>query len=115
MALVKLLRHKILLINGILGVDDGSIKTDMNLMKDALIYPNPVNNFANILITSKLPHFTTINIYDVNGICVVKNLQNYLNSGENEVKINVSNLPSGFYQVFLSTDSYEYNYGIIKQ
>ena len=111
----KAIKAQNITYNGILGVDDGSIETDVNLMKNVSIYPNPTNNFANILITSKLPRFATINIYDVNGICVVKNLQNYLNSGENEVKINVSNLPSGFYQVFLSTDSYEYNYGFIKQ
>lgn len=111
----KAIKAQNITYNGILGVDDGSIETDLNLMKGALIYPNPTNNFANILITSKLPHFTTINIYDVNGICVVKNLQNYLNSGKNEVKINVSNLPSGFYQVFIDTDNYEYNYRFIKQ
>lgn len=66
------------------------------------IYPNPVNNFLNISITSSKTENLRISIYDEEGR-LQKRITSNISSGENIISQNIAALASGTYRAVINT------------
>ena len=75
------------------SLSDNSIAETLSIKN---VYPNPVLNNFTATITSSLQTSVHIYITDVNGN-VMKQLQQNLQKGDNQVSINVSNIKAGSY------------------
>lgn len=77
------------------------IKENQKTLSSLILYPNPANDNAVLKISSNKEQNTQLSIYTVMGSLVDK--QNItLNSGENDIKLNVKNYPSGVYFVSIN-------------
>ncbi len=84
-----------LTVETILGNDD-------NVLTDAIImYPNPANSYVNIRNNSQIG-LTQASIYDINGKLVSKF---DLSQMSNEQRLDVSNLASGVYMVYIQSET----------
>ncbi|MFN7912207.1 MAG: T9SS type A sorting domain-containing protein [Bacteroidota bacterium] len=69
-----------------------------------LIYPNPTNGDVTLVVNAIVDVNSNITITDVTGKVVSNVLNNqFLNKGENEVKISTTNLTNGVYFVTINT------------
>ena len=71
-------------------LDYGDISGLLDVNGITSIFPNPANNYINVLVKNDVK--STYQIFDVNGNNV---LNGFFNSNINQ--INVSDLPAGFY------------------
>jgi len=78
------------------------------------LYPVPANDFINIEFTAKEDAELVANIYDGRGALVAQK-QVQLASGENTINWNISELPTGFYQILFDTGSAHAPIRFIKQ
>lgn len=77
------------------------IKENQKTLSSLTLFPNPANDNAVLKISSNKEQNTQLSIYTVMGSLVDK--QNItLNSGENDIKLNVKNYPSGAYFVTIN-------------
>jgi len=63
------------------------------------ISPNPVHNFANIILDLKSDRYLEIKIYNLTGQVVSRIDNRYYSAGKNTVEANLSGEPEGFYFV----------------
>lgn len=77
------------------------IKENQKTLSSLSLFPNPANDNAVLKISSNKEQNTQLSIYSVMGSVVDKQTI-ALNNGENEIKINVKNYPSGVYFVSLN-------------
>jgi len=79
-----------------------------------LLYPNPVANNANLLISSKSSKNISIQIFDFSGK-LVKSFAKKITSGENKVELDLANLPTGNYVVNCSSGDFSQSIHMIKK
>ncbi len=68
------------------------------------VFPNPVENTANINITMHQSADAIIGIINLTGSLVKPTIQKRLKSGSQEIKINIEELPAGIYFIRLQTN-----------
>ena len=71
---------------------------------DLYIFPNPVENIANVKITMRQPADAIIGIFDLTGSMVKPTIRKRLKPGIQQIKINTEELPVGIYFIRLQTD-----------
>ena len=99
---------------------DSTLSTIQNyytVTKDLEIFPNPVRDKLNI-VSTKL-HFlnenTTFSIYALDGRMMKEITFNKLQLSNNEIAIDINDLPSGFYFISLSDGTTQLNKKFIKE
>jgi len=78
------------------GISD--IGAEIGLM----VAPNPASNFVNVMFTLAKPEIINVSVFDMNGKRVILETHN-LQSGDNTLPIDVSQLASGIYTLGLQT------------
>jgi hypothetical protein len=67
-----------------------------------MVAPNPASNFVNVMFTLAKPEIINVSVFDMNGKRVILETHN-LQSGDNTLPIDVSQLASGIYTLGLQT------------
>ena len=70
-----------------------------SIEKKSIIYPNPTDNTITIQFYLPKSSLTSINIYSESGNKIKILFEGYLEQGNNNVKKNISDLPSGIYTI----------------
>lgn len=68
-----------------------------NTIRSIRLYPNPMNNSATVDLHLEEPSEVTIVVYDITGKVAANVFTGEMNSGNNTVKINTSEIPAGIY------------------
>jgi hypothetical protein len=76
---------------------------ELETIVQAVIYPNPAQNEVNVGVYLNEATEVAINIYDVTGKLVAEGYKGLMNSGENTVKLNTTDLNSGLYSTVITT------------
>ncbi|GGE39424.1 carbohydrate-binding protein [Psychroflexus planctonicus] len=76
------------------------------------IYPNPVENILFISANTIDTNTLTAEVYHLSGKLLIRKL---FNTKDNQLRLNISNLESGFFILKIVTAQKTYNYKIIKQ
>ncbi len=76
---------------------------ELETIGQAILYPNPAQNEVNVGVYLNETTEVSINIYDVTGKLVAEGYNGLMNSGENIVKLNTSDLTSGLYSTIITT------------
>ena len=87
-----------LVIDGLASVADNNVKFDVNA------YPNPAENNATVSFTLANTADVMTSVYDITGREVMSVNNGTLAAGNQKVQLDVTNLPSGIYNVALSID-----------
>jgi len=80
-----------------------------------ITYPNPVDNFLNILYRLEVPAEVTLELYDMQGKAVQTVQQERRLTGEQSMRLNMLQLPSGTYNVLLTVDGQRYVRQVVKR
>jgi len=73
--------------------------------KEEIIYPNPTNGIFSIDFYIDISGITKIQLYDLSGR-IVKNIENtFLEAGNHNLEIDISNLPIGQYNLTIETST----------
>lgn len=86
--------------NSVTGISENRSVEKNNLY----IYPNPASDNLNIRFQLSKASDVTITLFDLSGRAVLKNVQNKLNAGQQELKMNIKNLPGGYYIAEIKTN-----------
>ncbi len=76
---------------------------ELETIGQAILYPNPAQNEVNVGVYLNESTEVTVNIYDVTGKLVSEGFSGFMNSGENIVKLNTTDLTSGLYSTVITT------------
>jgi hypothetical protein len=76
---------------------------EMEMIGQAVVYPNPAQNEVNVGVYLNEATEVSINIYDITGKLVAEGYNGLMNSGENIVKLNTTDLTSGLYSTVITT------------
>ncbi len=76
---------------------------ELETIGQAILYPNPAQNEVNVGVYLNETTEVSINIYDITGKLVSEGYSGLMNSGENIVKLNTTDLTSGMYSTVIST------------
>lgn len=76
---------------------------ELETIGQAILYPNPAQNEVNVGVYLNESTEVSINIYDVTGKLVSEGFSGFMNSGENIVKLNTTDLTSGLYSTVITT------------
>lgn len=68
-----------------------------NNIRSIRLYPNPMNNSATVDLNLDEPSEVTVIVYDITGKVAVNIFTGEMNSGNNTIKINTSEIPAGIY------------------
>lgn len=85
-----------------LTVTTAASSQESPVLKESIVYPNPVNEQSRIRFTVKEPGRITVRLYDNTGRLVDELFHGALVAGENEFTFNTASLKSGMYQVVIS-------------
>jgi len=92
--------------------------TNTSVYKDetfnASIFPNPVKDFVNVNFELTQGSEVNMTIYNLNGQLVKQISNNYLPSGEQQIQIDVNDLPFGNYILQIQTETEQVALPIIK-
>jgi len=69
----------------------------IDLQKKSTAYPNPVRSMLTIRFSSDSATGASLLIYDLSGILLMKEQQTYQSGGNQDIKVQVNNLPNGIY------------------
>jgi len=69
----------------------------VDLLKNSTAYPNPVRSLLTIRFSSDSATEASLLIYDLSGILLMKEHKAYQPGGNQDIKIQVNNLPNGIY------------------
>lgn len=88
--------------------------TTLQMLTGFLVYPNPASDF--IILEFYTEDFTdlSVGIYDASGALMVSQNQKVTERGFNNMGVNISHLPNGFYFVKANTNDREKVYKIVK-
>ena len=89
----------IIAAGGIVGIDE-----DMENQTDVLVYPNPVSDVGTVQVRLKHPSKVSMKLYNLLGVEVFSSGSETLGKGINNIKIDVSGFPNGYY--FLKIESH---------
>ncbi len=90
-----------ILVSIAVGIDE------IQNVAEVKMYPNPVNEIATVAITLAENAQVTLDIFDITGKLVNTVYNEEMNAGQNNVSINVTELPAGLY--FTTIRSGKYN------
>jgi hypothetical protein len=76
---------------------------ELETIGQVVLYPNPAQNEVNVGVYLNELAEVSITIYDITGKLVSQGYSGFLNSGENMVKLNTSELSSGLYSTVITT------------
>ena len=76
---------------------------ELETIGQAVVYPNPAQNEVNVGVYLNESTEVSINIYDITGKLVSEGYDGLMNSGENIVKLNTTDLTSGLYSTVITT------------
>lgn len=76
---------------------------ELETIGQSVVYPNPAQNEVNVGVYLNEATEVAINIYDVTGKLVAEGYKGLMNSGENIVKLNTTDLNSGLYSTVITT------------
>ena len=80
------------------------------------VYPNPFNPIANIEFTTSDSDYISVSIYDLNGKCIEKLMNNeFISAGSYKIEWNGTKYPSGIYFINLTNGIINQNQKIILQ
>ena len=103
---------KVKLLKGIYGPND--IVEPTNMINNN-IYPNPVNNIANIDFILQKNEKVKIDLLNIDGKLLKSIFHDYYSVGLNTVKFDCSNLSSGSYYIKINSSSFSKTYKLIKE
>ena len=86
---------------------------EMETIGQAIVYPNPAQNEVNVGVYLNESTEVSINIYDITGKLVTEGYNGLMNSGENIVKLNTTDLTSGLYSTVITTSKSTKNMRLI--
>jgi hypothetical protein len=86
---------------------------EMETIGQAVVYPNPAQNEVNVGVYLNESTEVSINIYDITGKLVSEGYKGLMNSGENIVKLNTTDLTSGLYSTVITTSKSTKNMRLI--
>lgn len=76
---------------------------ELETIGQTVLFPNPAQNEVNVGVYLNEATEVSINIYDVTGKLVSEGFSGFMNSGENIVKLNTTDLTSGLYSTVITT------------
>jgi hypothetical protein len=76
---------------------------ELETIGQAVLYPNPAQNEVSVGVYLNEATEVSINIYDITGKLVSEGYDGLMNSGENIVKLNTTDLTSGLYSTVITT------------
>jgi len=79
------------------------------------VYPNPIDNVGVLKLTINNDSYVTINLFDALGCQVMKVFSGDLNSGNNQIPINVKDLNEGLYFIEITTNMKNMSQKIVVQ
>ena len=84
-------------------IEFNELKEDLSSIS---VYPNPSNDFANVAFAVNKSNDVTIELYDLNGKLVKSVINNNtLNSGQHNIRFDVTDFPLGTYIILVKTDN----------
>lgn len=89
----------IIAAGGIVGIDE-----DTEKQTDVLVYPNPVSDMGTVQVRLKHPAKVSMKLYNLLGVEVFSSGSEILEKGINNIRIDVSGFPNGYY--FLKMESH---------
>lgn len=102
--------------NGLFVLNISSAMTLNEFLKDKFqlsVYPNPVNDFAELKITTPYNESLTLSVNDVNGREVMhKNFS--LTKGINKLQIDLQTIANGIYTLYCNTNKYSLAVKVVK-
>ncbi len=78
-----------------------------------IIYPNPSNNIAIIEFELKVSSNTTIDLINLDGLLLKTFLNKFLESGQHNIEINTSDIPSGSYFLLVQNEQEKFVFQLI--
>ena len=84
---------------------------DQKFLTDTKLYPNPAQNFVNLVFNKSIGSPSEITFYDINGRIEQKSI----NTFSNDIKLNIQKLSSGIYFVEVRTNSDKRVFKLIKE
>jgi len=72
---------------------------------DLIVYPNPASGIVNVVFENKKNQTVSIKVYDLMGKLMLSREAEMLNSGNQQVQLDVDNFSNGLYFVEVSTGS----------
>lgn len=85
-------------------MDLTSVSDILSNKYNLIVYPNPANNQLQFSFDYSKVAYANISIFNLNGIKVLSKDNNFVQSGTNSIKFDVSSLPNGMYLWQLSID-----------
>lgn len=95
-----------------------SIDEEISIDKiDISSFPNPAYDKLNVIITSEelLTDEINISFHNIQGQQVLTNIVSNLRNGEQKISFDISDIPSGLYFIFVSTDKFKSTQKVIVQ
>ena len=80
----------------LVGLDEQSLETSIS------IYPNPCTSIAYLRLPPSAFRFPNVDVYGIDGRIIQKILGQEVLPGENEIELDLNNLPSGMYYIRVS-------------
>ncbi len=91
----------------------GVVQTFENIK--SILYPNPTNNIANIQFYLENSDNIEIKLYDISSNLIEKIYNGFLNSGNQTIPYNCSNLSSGIYYIKISSPNLTLTIKLVKE
>lgn len=86
-----------------------SIQTNLEILEDIKIFPNPVSEILNLSFIMKTDSELKLNVIDINGRTIHSINSGTLKSGFQNIKLDVSSLVSGIYICKIFCDTFSQN------
>lgn len=87
-----------------LAVEEVNDNTNISILGNILVYPNPASNIANVQFKLHKASDVDIKVYDLNGRLVIKDFKSKLCSGEHTYPITTRYLDKGTYIICLTSE-----------
>ena len=98
---------ELLTLDDILIVNGSSTSTDNPTIDDIrfVSYPNPVENWLNLLFRLRSTDRISVQLRDINGKLLLQTPTQQLSPGEQQIHLDLSQLPTGAYTITLQTST----------
>ena len=84
--------------------DEVSSTNEIDLVTNLNVHPNPiVDQSFTISFESESQLDASINVYDVSGKAIIRNLQQLIQQGNNSIPVQLNNAPVGLYNLIINT------------
>lgn len=87
---------------------------NQELIQATITYPNPVHNIFNLEFNLTIPNLTNIDLIDLTGNTVKVIDNKFLNPGNHQYSVDISELPVGVYTLRIISGNFSFTSRIIK-